>query len=151
MTCLLLTSMWRLWFCTLWVPGITGPGPLVYLVSSIKENPLTYSLMFSEQTASIGTYDIPIDSEFHVDGCMKPKTQCSILLVTRVVFNFITERGKERENLFLLQVYMLAVPRIVTLDHQVFYKIFRILCNCLFSKEMIQFFQLLLIKVVQVW
>ena len=29
MTCRLLTSMWRLWFCTLWVPGITGPGPLV--------------------------------------------------------------------------------------------------------------------------
>ena len=29
--------------------------------------------MFSEQTAPIGTYDTPMDSEFHVDGCMKPK------------------------------------------------------------------------------
>ena len=29
--------------------------------------------MFSEQTAPIGTYDIPIDSEFHADGCLEPK------------------------------------------------------------------------------
>ena len=73
--------------------------------------------------------------------------QCSILLVTRVVFNFITERGKERENLFLLQVYMLAVPRVLTLDHQVFYKICRILCNCLFSKrKKIHFFKLFINK-----
>ena len=40
---------------------------------TIKENPLTYSLMFSEQTAPIGTYNIPMDSEFHADGCMEPK------------------------------------------------------------------------------
>ena len=61
--------------------------------------------------------------------------QCTILLVTRVFFNFTTEREKGRENLFLLHVYMLAVPRFLTLDHQMFYKIFRILCNCLFSKR----------------
>ena len=50
-----------------------------------------------------------------VKSCDKP--QCSILLVTRVVFNFITERGKERENIFLLQVYILAVPTVLTLDN----------------------------------
>ena len=44
--------------------------------------------MFSEQTALIGTYDIPIDLEFHADGCMKPKngpralTGCSLVLYT---------------------------------------------------------------------
>ena len=65
----------------------------------------------------------------------QPRPQCSILLVTRVVFNFITERGEKRENLFLQQVYMLAVTRVFTLYHQMFYKIFRILCNCLLSKR----------------
>ena len=39
---------------------------------TIKENLLTYSGMFSEQTAPIGTYDIPIDSEFHGDGPLEP-------------------------------------------------------------------------------
>ena len=76
--------------------------------------------------------------------------QCTILLVTRVFFNFTTEREKGRENLFLLQVYMLAVPRVLTFDHQVFYKIFRILCNGCFSKKF-NFFNSILIKVVRVW
>ena len=48
--------------------------------------------MFSEQTAPIGTYDIPIDSEFHADGCMKPKngpralTVCSLVVYNRAFF-----------------------------------------------------------------
>ena len=35
---------------------------------TIKENPLTYYRMFSEQTAPIGTYDIPMDSDLHGEG-----------------------------------------------------------------------------------
>ena len=46
---------------------------------TIKLNPLTYSLMFSEQIAPIGTYDIPIDSEFHADGCMEAKNDPQVL------------------------------------------------------------------------
>ena len=35
---------------------------------TIKENLLTLWSMFSEHTAPIGTYNIPIDSDFHGDG-----------------------------------------------------------------------------------
>ena len=35
---------------------------------TIKENPLLYSRMFLEQTALIGTYDTPINYDFHEDG-----------------------------------------------------------------------------------
>ena len=38
---------------------------------TIKENLLTYSRMFSEQTAPIGTYDIPMDSDLHGEGPWK--------------------------------------------------------------------------------
>ena len=33
-----------------------------------RESLLTYSGMFSEQTAPIETYDTPFDSDFHGDG-----------------------------------------------------------------------------------
>ena len=42
MTCRLLTSMWRLWFCTLWVPGITGPGPLVHYIHKPQSDPTSF-------------------------------------------------------------------------------------------------------------
>ena len=48
--------------------------------------------MFSEHTAPIGTYDIPIDSDFYADGCMKPKngpqalTGCSLGLGLHSIF-----------------------------------------------------------------
>ena len=39
-----------------------------FIPITIKENLLTYSGMFSEQTAPIGTYDIPMDSDLHGEG-----------------------------------------------------------------------------------
>ena len=45
--------------------------PDISSLYTIKENPLTLCSMFSEQTAPIGSYDIPIDSEFHADGHME--------------------------------------------------------------------------------
>ena len=44
---------------------------LIPIPITIKENLLTYSGMFSEQTAPIGTYDIPIDSDLHGEGPWK--------------------------------------------------------------------------------
>lgn len=41
---------------------------------------------------------VDIDEIKHLMGGYLDGTQCSILLVTRVVFIFITERGKERES-----------------------------------------------------
>ena len=38
---------------------------------TIKENLLTYSRMFSEQTAPIGTYHFPMDSDLHGEGPCK--------------------------------------------------------------------------------
>ena len=49
-------------------------GTIYYIVEipiTIKENPLTCYPMFSEQTAPIGTYDIPMDSDLHGEGPWK--------------------------------------------------------------------------------
>ena len=58
---------------------------------TIKDNPLTLCSMFSEQTAPIGTYDIPIDSELHADGCMKPKNGPRALTGYSLVYNNIKQ------------------------------------------------------------
>jgi len=43
--------------------------------------------MFSEQTAPSGTYDKPINSKFHADGCMKHKNGYRALTGCSLVYN----------------------------------------------------------------